>query len=72
MARGLKTRLYDLGLIRGALGDKSRRQSRPSRLVTGPAATPGLGVEILMELHQIPPMRIVGIPPLGPETRTMA
>ena len=56
----------------GSLGDESRCQRRPSRLMTGSAAAAGLGVEVFMELHQIPPMRIVGMLPIGPETRTTA
>src|SRR5688572_17190717 len=55
-----------------SLRDETRRQCRPSSLMAGSAAAPGLGVEVLIELHQVPPMRIVRVAPIGPETRTMA
>ena len=41
---------------------EARHQRRPPRLVARPATSPGIAVEILVEQHQIPPVRIGRIP----------
>jgi hypothetical protein len=55
-----------------SLGDETRCQRRPSRLMARAAPAPRLRVEVLVEEHQVTPVRIVGIPALGSQARTMA
>src|SRR5688572_8494273 len=56
----------------GPFGDEARGKGGPSSLMAGAAAAASLGMKVLVELHQVAPVRIRGMTRVGAVTGSAA